>query len=247
MRLHRTPWLLGLMLLSCRVWGQLPMEALSPPHRAWAQAILHSPDFAFETRTEPVNVRLATMEQLFDHPRLAAAMWRHCQFVPALYAFELPGDQLTIDDGRGLRGTLTLAHRRPGMRVYLVDGRVEKGRMNNPFAVGAKMVVVYHYWEGPQGFESRLQTWTALDSALLSVLSRPFRGYIRRRQQEFIAYINGNIAKGGEFAELDPSEFRGPILREGDPVAIRQYEQIFGPASRKENSAKAGRPRAWRG
>lgn len=247
MRLHRTPWLLGLMLLSCRVWGQVPLEALSPPHRAWAQAILHSPDFAFETRTEPVNVRLATMEQLFDHPRLAAAMWRHCQFVPALYAFELPGDQLTIDDGRGLRGTLTLAHRRPGMRVYLVDGRVEKGRMNNPFAVGAKMVVVYHYWEGPQGFESRLQTWTALDSALLSVLSRPFRGYIRRRQQEFIAYINGNIAKGGEFAELDPSEFRGPILREGDPVAIRQYEQIFGPASRRENSAKAGRPRAWRG
>lgn len=247
MELRCSPWLLGLAVCSCQLWGQVPLEALSAPHRAWAQTILHKPDFTFETRTEPVSVRLATMEQLFDHPRLAAAMWRHCQFVPALFATELPGDQLTIDDSRGLRGTLTLAYRKPGMRVYLVDGRVEKGRMSNPFAVGAKMVVVYHYWEGPQGFESHLQTWTSLDSALLSVLSRPFRSYIRRRQQEFIAYINGNIAKGGAFAQLDPLEFRGPIQREGDPVAIRQYERIFGATSRKEHGARTGRPNGQRG
>lgn len=240
-------WILAFLLLSGRLMAQVPLNAMTPQHRAWAQSILQKPDFTFETRTVPVRVRLATMEKLFDHPRVAAAMWRHCQFSPGLYAFDLPGDQLTIDDGRGLRGTLTLAHRQAGMRVYLVDGRVEKGRMNNPFAVGARMVVIYHYWEGPKGFESHLQTWTALDSALLSLISRPFRGYIRHRQQEFIAYITDNIAKGGEFAQIDPLEFRRPLHREGDPVAIRQFEEIFGGGGHRNSGHRAPRHGAQQG
>jgi len=227
MGFRRMPWILGLLLCSGGLWAQVPLDAMSPQHRAWAQIILQKPDFSFETRTAPARVRLATMEKLFDHPRLAAAMWRHCQFAPELFAFELPGNQLTVDDSRGLRGTLTLAYREAGMRVYLIEGRVEKGRMNNPFPVGAKMVVVYRYWEGPKGFESHLQTWTALDSALLSFASRPFRGYIRHRQQEFIAYISGNIALGGEFAQIDPREFWLPLRREGDPVATHQFKLIF--------------------
>ena len=247
MGFRRIFWMFLPLLLSGSLEAQVPLEAMSGPHRAWAQAILNKPDFQFETRTEPVHVRLATMDKLFDHPRLAAAMWRSCQFVPELFAFELPDGQLTVDDSRGLRGTLTLAFRKPGMRVYLVDGRVEKGRMNNPFAVGAKMVVVYHYWETSRGFESRLQTWTALDSALLSLVSRPFRGYIRRRQQEFIAYINGNIAKGGEFAQLDPLEFRAPIRREGDPIAIRQFEELFDREHLKDASAREARRAPYRG
>jgi hypothetical protein len=227
MQFRRLPWVLGLLIFSKPLCGQVPLEALSPEHRAWVQSILKNPDFSFETRTVPARVHLTTMEKLFDHPRLAAAMWRHCQFVPTLFAFELPENQLMVDDSRGLRGTLTLAHKQPGVRVYLVEGRVEKGRMNNPFPVGAKMVVVYRYWEGAKGFESHLQTWTALDSALLSFASRPFRGYIRHRQQEFIAYINSNIAQGGEFAQIDPLEFRLPLHREGDPVAIRQFDEVF--------------------
>lgn len=221
------PWIYGLLFLSLELQGQVPLEALSPQHRALAQSILQKPDFSFETRTAPVQVHLATMEKLFDHPRVAAAMWRHCQFVPELFAFELPENQLTVDDSRGLRGTLTLAYKKVGMRVYLIEGRVEKGRMNNPFPVGANMVVIYRYWEGPKGFESHLQTWTTLDSALLSFVSRPFRSYIRQRQQEFIAYINGNIAKGGEFAQIDPLEFWEPLHREGDGTAIHQFEKIF--------------------
>jgi len=132
-----------------------------------------------------------------------------------------------VDDAGGLRGTLTLAHREPGLRVYLVEGRVEKWRMGNPFPVGAKMVVIYKYSEGPKGFVSHLQTWTTLDSALLGTLTRPFRKYIQRRQEEFIAYIMGNMAKGGEFADRSAEEFLGPIQREGDPIAIRQFTEIF--------------------
>jgi hypothetical protein len=167
------------------------------------------------------------MEKLFDHPRLAAAMWRECQFSPRLYAFALPGRGLTIDDANGLRGTLTLAYREPGLRVYLIEGRVEKWRMGNPFAVGAKMVIIYKYWDDAKGYQSRLQTWTTLDSALLGALTRPFRKYIQRRQEEFMAYIMGNMAQGGEFAEGHYDDFLGPIQREGDPVAIKQFLEIF--------------------
>jgi len=61
----------------------------------------------------------------------------------------------------------------------------------------------------------------------MSVVARPFRKYIQRRQEEFIAYIMGNMAQGGEFADRHHDEFSGPILREGDPVAMRQFLEVF--------------------
>ena len=216
-----------MLLFPLATHAQLPLEHMAPHHRAAVESVIRKPDFTFETHTAPVAVRFDTMEKLFSHPRVAAAMWRHCQFSPSLYAFESPGQQLIVDDGQGLRGTLTLVYRQYGQRVYLIDGRVEKGRMGNPFGVGARMVVNYRYWDGPRGFESYLHTWTTLDSALLGIISKPFKGYIKRRQEEFISYINGNIAKGGQFAQIDPLEFWEPILREGDPEAIHQFGQVF--------------------
>ena len=206
----------------------LPMDALAPQHRAAVQDILDRLDFTFQIKTSPRKVHLATVEKLYDRPRLSAAMWRFCQFVPTFYTFELPESAFSVDDLKGLHGTMTLIHKQPGYRVYIADGRVEKGRMKNPFAVGAKMVTAYRYWEGPHGLEGHLQTWTALDSSVLGFLSRPFRTYIQHRQEEFIAYIFGNIAQGSEFAESHPQEFRDPIRREGDPVAIQQFEAAFG-------------------
>ncbi|MDE3032584.1 MAG: hypothetical protein KGI56_02875 [Acidobacteriota bacterium] len=200
---------------------------LPPAARAEAQDIVQHADFIFETRTPPRKVRLATMETLFDHPRLAAAMWRNCQFVPAFHAFIHPDGAWSLDDGRGLRGTLRLVYQRPGHRVYLVEGRAEQGRLKTPFAVGARMLTSYHYWEGKNGFESDLQTWTALDSALLGFFARPFRGYIKSRQDEFIAYINSNVATFGEFADLNPMDFYGPIKQDGDPVALREFKALF--------------------
>jgi len=220
-------WLLLLLALPQALWGQVPLEKMSLPNRLMAAEIIRNPDFTFQTTTQPAHVRVVTMEKLFDHPRLAAAMWRECQFVPNLYAFALPARGLVIDDSHGLRGTMTLAYREPGLRVYLIEGRVERGRMGNPFPVGAKMVVIYKYGEGPKGFQSHLQTWTTLDSALLGALTRPFRKFIQRRQEQFMGYIMGNMAKGGEFAESSFDDFLGPIEREGDAIAIRQFHETF--------------------
>jgi hypothetical protein len=203
------------------------LDHLAPEAQAEAREIVKQADFAFETRTPPKHVRLATMEKLFDHPRVAAAMWRQCQFVPAFHAFIHPDGAWSIDDGRGLRGTLRLVYQRPGHRVYLVEGRAEQGRLKTPFAVGARMLTSYHYWEGKNGFETDLQTWTVLDSALLGFVARPFRGYIKGRQDEFIAYINGNVANFGEFADLNPRDFYGPLKRDGDPVALHEFETLF--------------------
>ena len=220
-------WMLIILLLPRILWGQVPLDKMNLSNRLMAGEIIRKPDFTFKTETVPAHVRLATMEKLFDHPRLAAAMWRECQFVPRLYAFALPARGLIIDDGLGLRGTLTLAFREPGLRVYLIDGRVERWRMGNPFPVSAKMVVIYKYWENAKGFQSHLQTWTTLDSALLGALTRPFRKFIQRRQEQFMGYIMGNMAKGGEFAESSFDDFLGPIEREGDSIAIRQFHETF--------------------
>ncbi len=216
-------------LLAFTLQAQVPsfLEQLPLSAQVEAQDIVKRADFVFDTRTQPKQVRLATMEKLFDHPILGAAMWRHCQFVPSFYAFIHPDGSWSIDDTRGLRGTLRLVYHRPGHRVYLVQGRAEQGRLKTPFPVGARMLTSYRYWEGKNGFESHLQTWTALDSAVLGVLARPFRGYIRGRQDEFIAYINGNVATFGEFAELSPRNFHGPLKRDGDPIARREFETLF--------------------
>ena len=216
-------------ILALTLQAQPPafLDQLPPAAQAEARDIVKRADFVFETRTEPKHVRLATMEKLFDHPVLGAAMWRFCQFVPAFYAFVHPDGAWSINDTRGLRGTLRLVYRRPGHRVYLVEGRAERGRLKTPFPVGAKMVTSYRYWEGKHGFESHLQTWTALDSAILGLVSRPFHGYIKGRQDEFIAYINGNVATFGEFADLSPGDFQGPLKRDGDPLALRDFESLF--------------------
>ena len=216
-------------LLALALQAQVPafVDQLPPGPRSEALDIIKRADFIFETRTTPKHVRVATMEKLFDHPRLGAAMWRLCQFVPAFYAFTHPDGAWSIDDTRGLRGTLRLVLQRPGHRVYLVEGRAATGRLKTPFPVGARMLTSYRYWEGKQGFETRLETWTALDSALLGFAARPFRGYIKGRQDEFIAYINGNIATFGEFAELSPQDFHPLLRRDGDPVALRDFETLF--------------------
>ena len=206
---------------------QVPLDQMTLANRIAAEKILRKPDFTFQTTTSNANVSYDTMEKLFDRPRLAAAMWRECQFVPKFYAFVLPAQGIVVDDAIGLRGTMKLAYRKPGMRVYLIDGIVEKWRMGNPFAVSAKMLVVYKYRVDAKGFHSYLQTWTALDSALLGIITKPFRKYIQYRQEEFIAYIMGNIARGGEFAEKSHDDFLGPIQREGDHVAIKNYMEVF--------------------
>ena len=207
--------------------AQVPFEQLDPLARAEAKDIVRRADFAFQTGTAPKRVRLATMDQLFDHPRLAAAMWRHCQFVPMFFIFQEANGTWSMDDTKGLHGTIHPVLKKPGLRVYIVEGRAVRGRLKTPFAVGAKLVVVYRYWEGPNGFETNLQTWTALDSAILGFISKPFRPHIRHQQDELIAYINRNILLFGEFADLDPREFEGPLKREGDSIAIHDFEQIF--------------------
>ena len=218
-------WMVALLTSACL--AQIPYEQLSPQQQEEARAIVKKADFVFATRTAPKKVGLSTMEKLFDHPRLGAAMWRHCQFAPGFYTFVHRDGTWTLDDGKGLRGTLSLLYRKPGYRLYLVEGLAEKGRLKTPFTVGARMITAYRYWEGPDGFESQLQTWTLLDSALLGFMAKPFRGYIRQRQEEFIAYINDNVATFGEFAELEPAEFYQPLKQEGDVQAIREFESLF--------------------
>jgi hypothetical protein len=220
---------LAIALLVSALHAQVPdfLDLLPPAARWEAQDIVKRSDFVFETRTEPKHVRLATMEKLFDHPRLGAAMWRHCQFVPGFYAFVHPDGAFSIDDTRGLKGTLRLVHQSPGHRIYLVRGVAERGRLKVPLTISARMLTSYRYREGKDGFESQLQTWTALDSAVLGVLARTVRGYIKGRQDEFIAYINGNIATFGEFADLSPQNFHGPLQRDGDSIALQEFEALF--------------------
>lgn len=206
----------------------LPLGQMAPSDRAQVEDIVAKANFDFTSRTEPKRVHPATMEKLFDHPRMSVAMWRQCQFVPAFFASEVSKREWKLVDPTGLRANLQLVYAKPGWRVYLVDGTADSGRLGTPFSVSARMVASYRYWEGAKGFESEIRTWTALDSALLGFFARPFHGVIRERQNKFIAYINGNIASFGEAAELAPGDFLDRLKQEGDAAALRDYQALFG-------------------
>ena len=205
----------------------LPLDQMSPSDHAQVQEVLARANFDFTSRTDPKRVHPATMEKLFDHPRMSVAMWRQCQFVPAFFASEVSEREWKLVDPTGLRAELRLVYAKPGWRVYLVDGTADSGRLGTPFSVSARMVASYRYWEDAKGFQSEIRTWTALDSALLGMFARPFHGYIKTRQDKFIAYINANIASFGEAAELAPEDFQERLKQEGDGGALRDYRTLF--------------------
>jgi len=207
--------------------AQVPLQEVNPAFRLDVQEIVTKAHFAFQARTQPRKVRLATMERIFEHPRLGVAVWRTCGFVPEFQAFTHLDGSFSLDDGRGLKATLWLVAQKPGQRIYLVEGLVEKGRLKNPFEVRARMVTIYRYWEEQGRYVSHLQTWTQLDSSLLGFAAKPFHGYLKSRQEQFIEYVNANIASFGEFADLRPHDFEPLIRRDGDARALREFEQIF--------------------
>lgn len=206
----------------------LPFERFPEAYRAQAREIVRRAHFDFQTRTAPKRVRVATMDKIFDHPRLGLGLWRHCAFVPPFQGFVEGSDTWSLDDGRGLKGTLHLLYKAPGHRIYLVEGEVAKGRLKNPFEVRAAMLTSYRYWEENGLFVSHLRTWTLLDSRVLGFFAGPFKGFIRHRQDEFISYINGNIATMGEFSDRHPEDFRAGLRQDGDPIAQAEFEQTFG-------------------
>jgi len=205
-----------------------PIDLIPAAFRSQVQALVEQSDFQFQTSTVPKKVKAASMEMLFDHPRLSAAMWRHCQFTPSFFAFEEAPNTFSINDTKGLTGRLTLLYSVPGHRIYWVQGRAEAGRLK-PFApaVGAQMITSYRYWETEKGFETQLDTWTKLDNALLGFLAQPFRKYVQGRQDEFIGYINSNIALFGESTELNSIEFRDSGLILADPRIQRDFNRFY--------------------
>ena len=205
-----------------------PMDLIPDSYRSQVQVLVERSDFQFKTSTIPKKVKLSSMEKLFDHPRLSAAMWRHCQFTPSFFAFEEAPNTFSINDTKGLTGRLTLLYSVPGHRIYWVQGRAEAGRLK-PFApaVGAQMITSYRYWETEKGFETQLDTWTKLDNALLGFLAQPFHKYVQGRQDEFIGYINSNIALFGESTELNSIEFRDSGLILADPRIQRDFNRLY--------------------
>jgi len=205
-----------------------PIDLIPDSYRSQVQAVVEKSDFQFQSSTVPKKVKLSSMEILFDHPRMSAAMWRHCQFVPSFFAFEEMPNAFFIDDAKGLTGHLVLLHSSPGHRIYWVWGRAEAGRLK-PFApaVRAQMITSYRYWETDKGFQTQLETWTKLDNALLGFLAQPFLRYIQGRQDEFIGYINSNIALLGESIELNSIEFRDSSLILADPRIQTDFNRLF--------------------
>ena len=205
-----------------------PIDLIPVAFRSQVQALVEQSDFQFQTLTVPKKVKITSMEMLFDHPRLSAAMWRHCQFAPSFFAFEENSNTFFIDDTKGLTGRLTLLYSIPGHRIYWVQGKVEAGRLK-PFApeVSAELITSYRYWESERGFETQLDTWTKLDNTLLSFLAQPFRRYLQGRQDEFITYINSNIALFGESTELNSIEFKKSGLILFDTKARKKLDELY--------------------
>ncbi len=226
-------WCLLLSVLTtvptiAQVKRAFPLDLIPYSYRAQVQVLVERSDFQFQTSTVPKKVKLSSMEILFDHPRMSAAMWRHCQFAPSFFAFEETPNTFFIDDAIGLTGRLVLLYSSPGHRIYWVQGKAEAGRLKQfAPAVSVQMITSYRYWETDNGFETQLDTWTKLDNVLLGFLTQPFRKYVKSRQDEFIAYINNNIAIFGESMELNTTDLKDSKLILSDPRIHRDFFKLY--------------------
>jgi hypothetical protein len=216
-----------------------PIDLIPGAYRSQVQEIIEQSDFQFQTLTAPKKIEASFMEMLFDHPRISAVMWRHCQFTPSFFAFEESFNTFFIDDTKGLTGRLILLYSEPGHRIYWVQGTAEAGRLK-PFApaVSATMITSYRYWETNNGFEAQLDTWTKVDNALLGFLAQPFRKYVQRRQEEFIDYINNNIALFGATIKLNSEEYHNLELILEDPKIKKDISLLY-PVSLKKRSSNS--------
>jgi hypothetical protein len=150
----------------------LSLPATLPPQDRQAFEEIINRSFASTQKgLDPYPARPEVFEYLLDHPVFASHVTRALK--AARYRIWREGDALWLDDGWGVKGTFSVAHAEPGLRLLRAQGAYHSAL---PDITGRAVVALaYRFQPGPQGGQqvsTTLTSFVEVDSPVVRAIGR---------------------------------------------------------------------------
>lgn len=207
-----------------RLWSLLVAVVLlaastgaDPP--AEVQALAERPDVSYSAsftwRCSP-----ETWERILDQPLLMGQLWEAYRFLPA-YRFSVRGDTLHVVDPTGLVGDVLLLNRSPGVRTWLVLGKLDHWAV--PVLNEGKALFVLTSRPAPEGIAAELQVKVKAGSALGHLVLRLARPLLARHVEN---RLDRNLRDGRRLVETVESTPDSALrLLRGEDA--RRFREVF--------------------
>jgi hypothetical protein len=154
---------------------------------------------------DPYVVRPAIFEYLLDHPEFASHVTRALR--AARYRIWREGEALWLDDGWGVKGTFSVVHAAPGLRIVLAQGAY---RSALPDITGRAVVaLVYKLQPAPGGRQQVSTTLTAfvqIDSAVVRTIGKVGGPLVQKKADREARQLLRVFAKVSRAIESNPTD-----------------------------------------
>lgn len=183
------------------------------------QALTERPDVSYSAsftwRCSP-----ETWERILDQPLLMGQLWEAYRFLPA-YRFSVRGDTLHVVDPTGLVGDVLLLNRSPGVRTWLVLGKLDHWAV--PVLNEGKALFVLTSRPAPEGIAAELQVKVKAGSALGHLVLRLARPLLARHVEN---RLDRNLRDGRRLVETVESTPDSALrLLRGEDA--RRFREVF--------------------
>ena len=173
---------------------------------------------------EPYVVRPEVFEYLLDHPEFASHVTRALK--AARYKIWREAGSLWLDDGWGVKGTFTVAHAEPGLRLMHAQGAYQsalpdiKGR--------AVVALAYKFQPAPQGRQqvaTVLTSFVQIDSAVIRAIGRMGGSLVQKKADREARTLLRVFSKVSRAIEEDPAAVYAKVRERAD-VPRQELEEF---------------------
>jgi hypothetical protein len=173
---------------------------------------------------EPYTVRPEIFEYLLDHPEFASHVTRTLK--AARYKIWREAGSLWLDDGWGVKGTFSLAHAEPGLRLMHAQGAYQsalpdiKGR--------AVVALAYKFQPTPQGRHQVATTLTSfvhIDSAVIRAIGRMGGSLVQKKADQEARRLLRVFSKVSRAIEDNPADVYARVRERAD-VPKQELEEF---------------------
>jgi hypothetical protein len=173
---------------------------------------------------EPYPVRPEIFEYLLDHPEFASHVTRALR--AARYKIWRQAGSLWLDDGWGVKGTFSVAHAEPGLRLMHAQGAYHSAL---PDITGRAIVALaYKFEPAPQGrhqVATTLTSFVQIDSAVVRTIGRMGGPLVQKKADREARQLLRVFSKVSRAIEDNPADVYAR-LRERPDVPRQELEEF---------------------
>jgi hypothetical protein len=173
---------------------------------------------------EPYVVRPEIFEYLLDHPEFASHVTRALK--AARYKIWREAGSLWLEDGWGVKGTFSLTHAEPGLRLMHAQGAYQS---TLPDITGRAIVaLVYKFQSAPQGRQqvaTVLTSFVQIDSAVIRAMGRMGGSLVQKKADREARQLLKVFSKVSRAIEENPADVYARV-REHPEVPKQELEEF---------------------